>query len=303
MSSEPINHDVVISLTRIHNLGREIRVVHRIWKALGLQAQCSMFFVNISTFPLCICQHITCVKLNTGLVSPQLHFSTRFAIYHHSSLAQMLGTMAVQHIVYIISTRELIQLAPYCPWLQEIIRCPFYRCNGTSRDELFIHRSDLRAEELDSMRQDITTVMATKIPVGIALAFILIPSLFLPMNMIRQEQLDMNQTWRLRENADRVTTQWLVLIHVDTLVSPQLHFSTRFAVYHHSSLPQMMPGTIAVVQHIVYIISTRELIQLAPYSPGLQEIIRCPFHRFNGTSRDELFIHGSDLRGEELDIM
>ena len=76
IGSESVNHDMVVRVPWIHNLGREIGVVDRVRKALRLQAERGVVGVDETVFSLHTAQRVACVKLDPWCIAPQLHFST-----------------------------------------------------------------------------------------------------------------------------------------------------------------------------------------------------------------------------------
>lgn len=84
-------------------------------------------------------------------------------------------------------------------------------------------------------------------------------------------------------------------------IGVELQHSSRLLMVHHGRQPHLVGGSI--IQHIVNIKATRELVDFASNGAGFEEIIWCSLHRDNFACGDELFINWSDVGTEDLDFV
>lgn len=159
---------MVVSLSRINYLGREVRVIHRVGELLGLQAQSRVSLIDAPSFPLDVLDHVPCVELHPGLVRGQLHHPSRSLVVNDCCLLQGLASLSpVEDVVDVEALRQCRDLGPNRVGLPEIVWGPLDGSDLPGRDQMGVDGGDVGREDSNLFRQDVAAAVTSQVPVRV----------------------------------------------------------------------------------------------------------------------------------------
>lgn len=150
LKGEFIEHNMRVNLARVNNLGREVRVVHRVGVTLGLQGHGCKLLIHMSSFTLLVLEHVAAVELQPRLVGPQLHLPAALGVAHRDRLLHSGAVPAVvEHVVNVVARWKEVDALADGVWLKEVIGRALHWRDTAGWNELVVYWSDAGTEDLN----------------------------------------------------------------------------------------------------------------------------------------------------------